>query len=91
MIKPTTVEWESVISELAINIPPPPWISSSSLPDTLTYLSSVSFDADILLQYFDEVIADVLKSTPASSYGEYIKSVYISSTMGPSIPVDINL
>jgi len=54
-------------------------------------IGKVSFDADSLLQNFDEVIAEVLKSKPASSKGEYIKSVYISSTMGPSIPVDINL
>ena len=54
-------------------------------------IGKVSFDWDSLLQNFDEVIAEVLKSKPASSKGEYIKSVYISSTMGPSIPVDINL
>ena len=54
-------------------------------------IGKVSFDSDSLLQNFDEVIAEVLKSKPASSKGEYIKSVYISSTMGPSIPVDINL
>jgi large subunit ribosomal protein L1 len=54
-------------------------------------IGKVSFDTDSLLQNFDEVIAEVLKSKPASSKGEYIKSVYISSTMGPSIPVDINL
>ena len=54
-------------------------------------IGKVSFDSDSLLQNFEEVIAEVLKSKPASSKGEYIKSVYISSTMGPSIPVDINL
>ncbi len=54
-------------------------------------IGKVSFDADSILQNFDEVIAEVLKSKPASSKGEFIKSVYISSTMGPSIPVDINL
>jgi len=54
-------------------------------------IGKVSFDADSLLQNFDEVIAEVLKSKPASSKGEFIKSVFISSTMGPSIPVDINL
>ena len=54
-------------------------------------IGKVSFDIDNLLQNFDEVIAEVLKSKPASSKGEFIKSVYISSTMGPSIPVDINL
>ena len=54
-------------------------------------IGKVSFNADSILQNFDEVIAEVLKSKPASSKGEYIKSVYISSTMGPSIPVDINL
>ena len=54
-------------------------------------IGKVSFDIGSLLQNFDEVIAEVLKSKPASSKGEYIKSVYISSTMGPSIPVDINL
>ena len=54
-------------------------------------IGKVSFDIGSLLQNFDEVIAEVLKSKPASSKGDYIKSVYISSTMGPSIPVDINL
>ena len=54
-------------------------------------IGKVSFDEEKLLQNFEEVIAEVVKVKPPSSKGEYIKSVYMSSTMGPSIPVDINL
>ena len=38
----------------------------------------------------NEIIAEVEKVKPPSSKGEYVKSVYISSTMGPSVAVDIN-
>jgi large subunit ribosomal protein L1 len=43
------------------------------------------------LENFNEVIAEVEKARPASTKGDYIKSVHISSTMGPSIAVGINL
>ena len=39
----------------------------------------------------NEGIAEVEKVKPPSSKGEYVKSVYISSTMGPSVSVDINI
>jgi large subunit ribosomal protein L1 len=54
-------------------------------------IGKVSFDEEKLLQNFEEVIAEVIKAKPASSKGDYIKSVHMSSTMGPSIPIDINL
>lgn len=50
-----------------------------------------SFTIEALLENLEEVIAEILRSKPASSKGEYIKSLYISSTMGPSIGIDINL
>ena len=43
-----------------------------------------------LLENLNEVIAEVNKAKPASAKGDYIKSVFISSTMGPSIPLEIN-
>ena len=54
-------------------------------------IGKASFEDGQLLENFNEVIAEVNKAKPASSKGEYIKSVHISSTMSPSIKVDVNI
>jgi large subunit ribosomal protein L1 len=66
-------------------------IKNDKLGNLHMSIGKVSFDEEKLLQNFEEVIAEVIKAKPASSKGEYIKSVHMSSTMGPSIPIDINL
>jgi large subunit ribosomal protein L1 len=66
-------------------------IKNDKLGNLHMAIGKVSFDEEKLLQNFEEVIAEVVKVKPPSSKGEYIKSVYMSSTMGPSIPIDINL
>ncbi len=43
------------------------------------------------LMPLNEVIAVVERARPSSTKGDYIKSVHISSTMGPSLAIDINL
>ena len=54
-------------------------------------IGKASFEEGQLLENFNEVIAEVNKAKPASSKGEYIKTVHISSTMSPSIKVDVNI
>ena len=52
-----------------------------------TSVGKVSFDADKIKENAEAFIQTVIKLKPSSSKGTYIKSLYISSTMGPSIPV----
>ena len=54
-------------------------------------IGKASFEEGQLLENFNEVIAEVNKAKPSSSKGEYIKNVHISSTMSPSIKVDVNI
>lgn len=51
----------------------------------------VNFSADDLLVNLIVIKDSIEKNKPSGSKGKYWKSVYISSTMGPSIPIDINL
>lgn len=48
-----------------------------------------SFDAEKLYENALEFLREVLKLKPAAAKGTYMKSVSLSSTMGPGIPVDI--
>ena len=48
----------------------------------------VSFGADKLLENYETVMDAIIKAKPAAAKGQYIKSVAISTTMGPSIYVD---
>ena len=53
-------------------------------------IGKASFEEEKLLENFDEVLAEVNRVKPASSKGDFIKKIYISSTMGPSINIDLN-
>jgi len=51
-------------------------------------IGKVSFDADKILGNANELMQTLVKLKPASTKGAYIKSVSMSSTMSPSIPVE---
>ena len=45
----------------------------------------VSFGADKLLENYETVMDAIIKAKPAAAKGQYVKSVAIATTMGPSI------
>ena len=45
----------------------------------------VSFGADKLAENYDTVMNAIIKAKPAAAKGQYIKSVSITTTMGPGI------
>ena len=51
-------------------------------------VGKVSFDGDKIKDNAHELIQTLIKMKPSSAKGTYIKSIYISSTMSPSIQVD---
>ena len=48
----------------------------------------LSFGADKLAENYETVMEAIIKAKPAAAKGQYIKSIAISTTMGPSIYVD---
>jgi len=54
-----------------------------------TPVGKVSFTADRLVENARTLIDSVVKAKPAASKGKYVRSIYISSTMGPGIQVDL--
>ena len=48
----------------------------------------VSFGKDKLVENYDAIMGAIIKAKPAASKGQYIKSVAISTTMGPSMYID---
>ena len=51
-------------------------------------IGKVSFDADKILGNANELLQTLVKLKPSSAKGVYIKSVSLSSTMSPGIPVE---
>src|SRR5690606_11575719 len=51
-------------------------------------VAKVSFEPSKIKDNANELITSIIKLKPAASKGIYIKSIYISSTMSPSIQVD---
>ena len=47
----------------------------------------VSFGAEKLLENYETVMEAIIKAKPAAAKGQYIRSVAVSTTMGPSIYV----
>jgi large subunit ribosomal protein L1 len=51
-------------------------------------MGKVSFGAARLLENAQAVLANLKSNKPASVKGTYVKSIHISTTMGPSIAVE---
>jgi large subunit ribosomal protein L1 len=53
-------------------------------------IGKISFDGSKLHDNSKELLDTILKLKPASAKGQYMKSVFISSTMSPSINVEVS-
>ncbi len=51
-------------------------------------IGKVSFEEEKLIDNIGELMKTIIKLKPSASKGTYIKSIFISSTMSPSIEVD---
>ena len=52
-------------------------------------IGKVSFDAEKIEGNAKEIIETLNRMKPAASKGVYMKSIYLSSTMSPSVPLDV--
>ena len=53
-----------------------------------TVIGKKSFGAEKLTENFDALMAAIIKAKPAAAKGQYLKSVTLSSTMGPGVKIN---
>ena len=53
-------------------------------------VAKASFDSSKIAENANELLQTILKLKPSSAKGIYIRSIYMSSTMSPSVEVDSN-
>ena len=51
-------------------------------------IGKASFTPEQLVENYSAIYGELLRAKPASTKGKYVKSVTITSTMGPGVPVD---
>jgi large subunit ribosomal protein L1 len=51
-------------------------------------IGKVSFTEDKLVQNFQTLMDALVKAKPASAKGQYLKTVVVSSAMGPGVPIN---
>ena len=54
-------------------------------------VGKLSFTEQKLVDNATTVITSILRAKPAAAKGKYIKSVTLSSTMGPGVPLDTTI
>jgi large subunit ribosomal protein L1 len=54
-----------------------------------TPVGKASFSAERLIDNARTLIDSVVKAKPAAAKGRYVRSIYVSSTMGPGVQVDV--
>ena len=52
-------------------------------------IGKVSFEKEKILANLREAIASIKKNKPSQAKGVYLKRVFLSTTMGPSIPLNL--
>jgi len=53
-------------------------------------LGKVSFDEKMLLDNLTSIIEAIVKAKPSGAKGQYVKSAYVTTTMGPGIKLDLS-
>ena len=53
-----------------------------------TSLGKKSFDEKALVENYGAVLDEILRAKPAAAKGRYLRSITISSTMGPGVKID---
>lgn len=51
-------------------------------------MGKASFDVDKLVENYAALYTEILRVKPSSAKGKYVKSVAVSSTMGPGVKID---
>jgi len=51
-------------------------------------IAKVSFDADMIADNANELLQTIFKLKPTAAKGTYVKSIFMSSTMSPSVAID---
>jgi large subunit ribosomal protein L1 len=54
-------------------------------------IGRVSFEADKLMENLGAAIDAVVRAKPSAAKGQYIRSVTVTTTMGPGIKLDLAL
>ncbi len=52
-------------------------------------IAKTSFDVNKIVENANELLHTIIKLKPATVKGDYMKSVYIASTMSPSVSIDV--
>merc|ERR1711916_383696 len=52
-------------------------------------IGKVSFDAQKIAENAKELVSTIIKMKPVAAKGTYVKSIFMSSTMSPSVEVDV--
>lgn len=64
-------------------------IKTDKLGNIHSIIGKISFDEDKLKENFISLIDAILKAKPSSVKGQFIKSIYLTTTMGPSLKLDV--
>jgi len=52
-------------------------------------IGKVSFDKNQIIENITELVQNIIKLKPSSAKGTYIRSIYVSSTMSPSVQIEL--
>src|SRR5689334_22493162 len=54
-------------------------------------IGKASFPEDRLVENYAAVLDEIMRSKPSAAKGRYLKKIFLTTTMGPGIPVDPNV